>query len=478
MVIELKPKKKLGGKSIATGGVSHDTRKRASTGKYSSQNEDTANDKIGLFSPNKITVRGGGAAACFSLKATRGVDVNSTRIIVHSSEGVDVIAGANYFERPKSAPGCKSSNMVTGREPKGQNIETDYVEKKQENRPTTTADKPNKYPEPTIERLEKKKSLSMLERQELWLAKKTTRAEAMLKAAKDKEILGMSCPDMRRSRRSFGGSKACANKSTGGNSTQKVTKKKALTAGLNDITNRGTANKKKNKSNRNKGESNSTTHVKVTESHRKVGSTKSDSDFDNRSTTHKRGRTIFPKNFLPQPRDRACSSSDTHITLPDNDAEVMYCIEDKAAEALSLPENNYSSAVLDTIGDENRWVNEKNEPLSVENGHVSFEWESAPNDSTPEGVVFSKTDKENNRRSIRVRRENLFIPSSMYKKRDKKSGFGRAIAILTGRYEAPPHEEKPAEIIFDLDAITEDQAREWWSKNRPRFESPKKSKDR
>ena len=90
------------------------------------------------------------------------------------------------------------------------------------------------------------------------------------------------------------------------------------------------------------------------------------------------------------------------------------------------------------------------------------------------GSFFTRTDPEVNKGFYRVRSGQEFQMNSMYRKRDKKSGLGSAVALLVGKEEKWPNEEKTLEVIFDMDNVSEQKAKEWWSAHSDRFLSPRK----
>ena len=85
------------------------------------------------------------------------------------------------------------------------------------------------------------------------------------------------------------------------------------------------------------------------------------------------------------------------------------------------------------------------------------------------GSFFTRLDKANCRARIQVRDPNLFQISSLYQKRDRLSGLGSSVALLVGREENAPHEEKVIEIIFDTEVMTEEDAAAWYDSNKDRF---------
>jgi hypothetical protein len=105
--------------------------------------------------------------------------------------------------------------------------------------------------------------------------------------------------------------------------------------------------------------------------------------------------------------------------------------------------------------------------------------ESTP--ATPEGPeefepgsFFTRTDPDTNKGFFRVRPGADFQMNTMYRKRDRHSRLGSAVAVLVGKHEKT-NDEKTLEVIFDMDAISEQKAKEWWEEHRDRFESPRKS---
>jgi len=91
-----------------------------------------------------------------------------------------------------------------------------------------------------------------------------------------------------------------------------------------------------------------------------------------------------------------------------------------------------------------------------------------------EGKFFTRFDENTGRAHHRVRSGADFQMSSMYRKRDKKSGMGSSVAVLVGKEEKWPNDEKAIEVIFDTDKMDEKKAWLWWQEHGSRFASPKK----
>lgn len=96
----------------------------------------------------------------------------------------------------------------------------------------------------------------------------------------------------------------------------------------------------------------------------------------------------------------------------------------------------------------------------------------SPGISSPskKGRFFTRIYEDSCRAGYQVREPNEFQISTMYRKRDRNSNLGSAVAVLVGRLEKPPYEEKAIEIVFDTDKISEEEASEWWETNKYRFE--------
>ena len=58
--------------------------------------------------------------------------------------------------------------------------------------------------------------------------------------------------------------------------------------------------------------------------------------------------------------------------------------------------------------------------------------------------------------------------STMYRKRDKYSKRGSAVALLVGTEERGGGDEKVIEVLFDTDKLGEKEAKEWWKENESR----------
>ncbi|GMH78269.1 hypothetical protein TL16_g07733 [Triparma laevis f. inornata] len=92
------------------------------------------------------------------------------------------------------------------------------------------------------------------------------------------------------------------------------------------------------------------------------------------------------------------------------------------------------------------------------------------------GSFFSRVDDSTRRGHFRVRDGCGFAMSSMYRKRDKYSKQGSAVALLVGTEEMG-FEEKVIEVLFDTEKLGEKEAYEWWQENESRFKSPQKKKE-
>jgi hypothetical protein len=92
-----------------------------------------------------------------------------------------------------------------------------------------------------------------------------------------------------------------------------------------------------------------------------------------------------------------------------------------------------------------------------------------------EGSFFTRREADVNKGYFRVRSGQEFQMNSMYRKRDKKSGLGSSVALLVGKEEKWPNEEKTLEVIFDCDVVSEKKAFEWWQVHGDRFMSPRKA---
>jgi len=90
------------------------------------------------------------------------------------------------------------------------------------------------------------------------------------------------------------------------------------------------------------------------------------------------------------------------------------------------------------------------------------------------GSFFTRIDESTRRGHFRVRDGSGFSMSTMYRKRDKYSKRGSAVALLVGTEERGGGDEKVIEVLFDTDKLGEKEAKEWWKENESRFASPKK----
>ncbi len=90
-----------------------------------------------------------------------------------------------------------------------------------------------------------------------------------------------------------------------------------------------------------------------------------------------------------------------------------------------------------------------------------------------EGSFFTRVDESSGRGHYRVRNGGGFQMSTMYRKRDRNSRKGSAVALLVGREESWPNAEKVIEVLFDKDKMSERECMEWWKENQGRFASPR-----
>jgi len=278
----------------------------------------------------------------------------------------------------------------------------------------------------TIARLEGQQSLTMIERQELWLAKKAVKADTKLKDAADLEAASVkAAPDVGQSRRSFMKTQSYLKETL-------ASKEKKSCHPLWNIT-----NQEKNKKKQNKIRKRSSARKK---SRAGVGSILSE-DSENMNANVRREMAKLVE-----------AASQTHDGLEDDDDASS---EDDLSENIVI---NKSDAEQDPI----------KYPSAMDEAKIV----------TEEINFFTKIDNEQHRGSIHVRDNREFQVSSMYRKRDTGSGEGSAIALLVGRTEAPPHTEKVIEVIFDTEKISEREALKWWDLHRFRMESPSKQQNR
>jgi len=69
---------------------------------------------------------------------------------------------------------------------------------------------------------------------------------------------------------------------------------------------------------------------------------------------------------------------------------------------------------------------------------------------------------------LKIRSGHDFQMRTMYRKRDRLTR-DRGVSLLVGRTEKPPHDEKVITIMFDLETFTEYEAFNWWHENKRRF---------
>jgi len=101
---------------------------------------------------------------------------------------------------------------------------------------------------------------------------------------------------------------------------------------------------------------------------------------------------------------------------------------------------------------------------TIETAAVSIE----SNGNFVEGTFFTRFDSESKKGHRKIRDGCLFQMTTMFRKRDKMSGKGSAVALLVGRTEEAPHEEKCIDVIFDNTKMTEEEAWGWYRENETR----------
>jgi hypothetical protein len=94
------------------------------------------------------------------------------------------------------------------------------------------------------------------------------------------------------------------------------------------------------------------------------------------------------------------------------------------------------------------------------------------------GQFFTRVDENSDKGHYKVRDGSAFALSTMYRKRDKYSKKGSAVALLVGKDNNGLGEEKVIEILFDRSSMGgEEQCAAWWKENEMRFSTPRREED-
>mmetsp|Transcript_58130 Transcript_58130/g.69342 ORF Transcript_58130/g.69342 Transcript_58130/m.69342 type:complete len:315 (-) Transcript_58130:161-1105(-) len=312
----------------------------------------------------------------------------------------------------------------------------------------------------------------MLERQNLWLAKKALKREEQAAAAQMAEAsLMQSGPDISRSKKSYNvrqqkqqqqrrPQRAAA--AAGGGTVNRVSGKENVTVieGGRDgeggvATDSGSDGGVAAATTTTQALTNITTSTFNT-------NRKSDSGGDRKSVTKRKGfKRTSAKRKSPKKK------SSVSKTIEDTSGH------DTNNQSLTIPRPPLTLPPLN--GDDTKQITTTSTtiPTSSPIKTITIPPPTPTSASTTKKSFFTGVDADGRRPTLRVRDVSQFQFASLYRKRDLRSGLGTAVALLVGRDTSPPHDEKVIEVVFDTDKISEDQAREWWVDNEHRFSSPR-----
>lgn len=150
--------------------------------------------------------------------------------------------------------------------------------------------------------------------------------------------------------------------------------------------------------------------------------------------------------------------------------EVVEAVIFSPTTAMAKRRNSCSD--VEAFPVEKRGVTESSSTPNLKEGEKT----EARDSSFVPGSFFNRVDDSTRRGHFRVRDGCGFAMSSMYRKRDKYSKQGSAVALLVGT-EEKGFEEKVIEVLFDTEKLGEKEAYEWWQENESRFKSPQKKKE-
>ncbi|GMH92445.1 hypothetical protein TrST_g1896 [Triparma strigata] len=354
----------------------------------------------------------------------------SNQTLEHIKQNVGVMAPQSKSARPAQAndhiaPGVPSMESLSARgagkiSSFNEMDQKDKVKAKEEGDASGAGSKP----------------LTMMERQELWMAKKKAKTDAKKAAAEAALVNSISShPDNSKSKKSLGlvRAKAEAEKAA----LQKIAKEQAL------VKEQAKIQKEKEKKEGAGGSKwslvKNATKVGKKAGKKKVAAAKAKED--------KKTEKTEEGSEAPQPEAVIFSPTTAMAKRRNSCSDVeAFPIETQTGSGVS------EAGVVSSSSTPN-----------LKDAEATF---------VP-GSFFSRVDPSTRRGHFRVRDGSGFTMNSMYRKRDKYSKRGSAVALLVGT-EEKGYEEKVIEVLFDTEKLGEEEAFEWWKENEGRFKSPKK----
>ncbi|GMH88650.1 hypothetical protein TrVE_jg3275 [Triparma verrucosa] len=357
----------------------------------------------------------------------------SNQTLEHIKQNVGVMAPQSKSARPAKAndhiaPGVPSMESLSARgagkiSSFNEMDQKDKVKAKEEGDASGAGSKP----------------LTMMERQELWMAKKKAKTDAKKAAAEAALVNSISShPDNSKSKKSLGlvRAKAEAEKAA----LQKIAKEQAL------VKEQAKIQKEKEK---------------------KEGAGGSKWSLVKNAT--KVGKKAGKKKVAAAKAKEDKKTEKTEKTEEGSEAPQPEAVIFSPTTAMAKRRNSCSDVEAF--------------PIETQTGSGVSEAGVVSSSSTPNlkdakatfvpGSFFSRVDPSTRRGHFRVRDGSGFTMNSMYRKRDKYSKRGSAVALLVGT-EEKGYEEKVIEVLFDTEKLGEEEAFEWWKENEGRFKSPKK----
>ncbi|GMH50298.1 hypothetical protein TrRE_jg8934 [Triparma retinervis] len=297
----------------------------------------------------------------------------------------------------------------------------------------------------------KKQPMTMMERQELWMAKKKEKAD-MKKKAKEEALADSIRPlDVSKSKQSFNLVKAASKLSTAAKSA--VAAEKAAASLKAAALARSTAAAKEalaKKAKKGEGAKKKTSLKKVAKDmvdKKKGAAAKEDGTKGNQGTEEEQveATPFSPTTAMARRRNSVAE-------VPVGGAAVAsegFPVNDQGvAKSASTP--NLKSP------------NPKEGPAA-----------DLKNPGFVKGEFFTRYDSSTRRGHFRVRDGSDFQMNTMFRKRDKFSKKGSAVAVLVGTH-AEKNDEQVIEVLFDTDKMGEEECWSWWRENEGRFASPKR----
>mmetsp|Transcript_8205 Transcript_8205/g.16564 ORF Transcript_8205/g.16564 Transcript_8205/m.16564 type:complete len:609 (-) Transcript_8205:34-1860(-) len=280
----------------------------------------------------------------------------------------------------------------------------------------------------------KKQPLTMMERQELWMAKKKEKVDAK-KKAKEKALAESIKPlDVSKSRQSF--------------SLVKAKEKLSVAAREAVAAERAAASAKAAALAR------STAAAKEALKEKKTNGGKS-----KKKSFKKAVKEVLEKKKVVAEANTLVEGEDKQHSTPFSPTTAMAKRRNSSAEVDTVPSEAFPAGDK-VVSESASTPNLKSPVLETATNFVP-------------GAFFTRYDESTRRGHLRVRDGSNFQMSTMYRKRDKFSKKGSAVAVLVGTH-VDKNDEQVIEVLFDTDKMNEEECFKWWEENESRFASPKK----